>query len=78
MKALLATLIVIVGAYVLLGDSIERDPGAGSSTNTPISWADVPATAASAGTAGDVAYDANFFYVCTAASTWKRVPIAAW
>jgi hypothetical protein len=36
----------------------------------------VPATAASTGTAGQMAYDANYFYICTAANTWKRVAIA--
>ena len=47
-------------------------------TNTPVAWADVPATAGAAGTAGDVAYDSSFLYVCTATNTWKRVPIATW
>lgn len=35
-----------------------------------------PATAASAGTAGQIAWDASFLYVCVAANTWKRVAIA--
>lgn len=35
------------------------------------SWATVPATSIAAGTAGDIAYDANYLYVCTAASTWR-------
>lgn len=34
-----------------------------------------PATLASAGTAGQMAYDANYFYLCTALNTWKSVPL---
>lgn len=39
-------------------------------------WVAVPATAASAGTAGQVAYDATHFYVCVASNTWVRVLLA--
>lgn len=38
----------------------------------------VPASAAAAGTAGDISWDADFIYVCTATNTWKRVAIATW
>ena len=37
-----------------------------------------PASAAAAGTAGDVRYDADYIYICTATNTWKRVAIATW
>jgi hypothetical protein len=37
-----------------------------------------PATASSAGLAGQIAYDASYFYVCTATNTWKRVSITTW
>lgn len=39
-------------------------------------WSSAPATKTSTGTAGSVAKDANFFYVCTATDVWKRSPIA--
>lgn len=39
-------------------------------------WSTVPATAASTGTAGQVAYDATHFYVCIATNTWVRVSLA--
>jgi hypothetical protein len=39
-------------------------------------WAPVPATAGSAGTAGQVAYDATHFYICIATNTWVRCAIA--
>lgn len=37
-----------------------------------------PATASSAGTAGDVAWDSGFLYVCTATNTWKRAALSTW
>ena len=37
-----------------------------------------PATAASAGTLGEIRIDADYIYVCTATNTWKRVAIATW
>lgn len=40
--------------------------------------AGAPATATSPGAAGQVAWDADYFYVCTATDTWKRVALATW
>lgn len=37
-----------------------------------------PASATATGTAGEVAWDANYIYVCTATDTWKRVAISTW
>lgn len=37
-----------------------------------------PATATSAGTKGEFAYDSSYIYVCTANNTWKRVGITTW
>lgn len=37
-----------------------------------------PASAAAAGNTGDMAWDADYIYVCTATNTWKRVAIATW
>ena len=37
-----------------------------------------PASATSAGEAGDVVWTADYIYVCTATDTWKRVAIATW
>jgi len=39
---------------------------------------DAPATATSAGSAGQIAFDASYFYICVATDTWRRVGIAAW
>lgn len=42
------------------------------------SWTAAPAASGDPGTAGQVAYAANYFYVCVAPSTWKRTILAAW
>ena len=38
----------------------------------------VPASATATGTAGQIAYDSSYLYICTAANTWRRVAIASW
>jgi hypothetical protein len=37
-----------------------------------------PAANNSTGTAGDIRYDVDYIYICTATDTWKRVAIATW
>lgn len=37
-----------------------------------------PALASSSGTAGQIAYDSSYFYVCISSNTWKRVAISTW
>jgi len=37
-----------------------------------------PASASATGTQGQIAWDANYMYVCTATNTWKRVALATW
>lgn len=39
-------------------------------------WVEVPVNSASNGVAGQVAYEAGFFYVCVASNHWQRVAIA--
>jgi len=41
-------------------------------------WATVPSTATSTGTAGQVARDSSYLYVCIATNTWKRVALSSW
>ncbi len=43
-----------------------------------ISETKTPASASATGTAGDVCWDADYIYVCTATDTWKRVAISTW
>ena len=44
----------------------------------PVLPTHTPASATAAGTAGEVAWDANYIYICTATNTWKRVAISTW
>jgi len=38
----------------------------------------VPASASATGTAGEVAWDADYVYVCVATDTWKRAALSTW
>jgi len=43
-----------------------------------IATAKTPASATDTGTAGEICWDADYVYVCTATNTWKRTAIATW
>ena len=43
-----------------------------------LSVSKTPSSAADTGTAGDIAWDASYIYVCTTTNTWKRVAVATW
>ncbi len=40
--------------------------------------AKTPASASATGNAGDICWDANYVYVCTATNTWKRAALSTW
>ncbi len=44
--------------------------------NGIVNWQPKPATAASAGTPGMIAYDATHLYLCVQTNTWVRVALA--
>jgi hypothetical protein len=48
----------------------------GALGGSEVNWVSAPATMTSAGTAGQIAKDGNYIYVCTATNVWKRSPIA--
>ena len=43
-----------------------------------IDTAKTPSSASDTGTTGQIAWDSNYIYVCTATDTWKRTSIATW
>lgn len=47
-------------------------------TKARITTSQTPATSGAAGTQGDFAWDASYFYICTATNTWHRVAHATW
>lgn len=49
-----------------------------ATNGTGIQWVTPPTSASDPGTAGDVAYDESYFYVCTATDTWARTPLSSW
>jgi hypothetical protein len=46
--------------------------------NAKHSWSSVPASATSTGTAGQLAYDDDYCYICVAANKWKRFILTTW
>jgi hypothetical protein len=43
-----------------------------------VATAKTPASASDTGTTGEICWDANYVYVCTATNTWKRSAISTW
>ena len=68
--------------YTKSNNNLYFQDGAGTektvSFSAGASWSSAPATATSAGAAGDRAYDPNYYYVCVATNTWKRTALATW
>lgn len=58
--------------------ALMAEGGGGGGGGGGISWVSPPATSASAGTAGQVAYDTSYFYVCVSGNTWARTPLMEW
>jgi hypothetical protein len=57
------------------------DPAGGSAGNLTINGdliikSKTPASATDTGTAGEIAWDSSYFYVCTATNTWTRIALA--
>lgn len=42
-----------------------------------LQWVPAPASSADTGEAGQIAYDADYIYLCVATDTWKRVALEA-
>lgn len=40
--------------------------------------ANTPSSASDTGTAGEIAYDSDYIYICVATNTWKRAGLATW
>lgn len=73
-------------------EALRIDPNGrlGIGTTSPSSKLDVdddrlrlrqahtPASATDSGAQGDIAWDANHFYICTATNTWKRAALSSW
>lgn len=51
---------------------------ADGTTTKILTFSTVPASATATGIKGDIAYDANYMYVCTDANVWKRTELSTW
>lgn len=60
-------------SYTWSGHAWELTPAAGGLT-----WSSVPASPTASGTAGSIAYDANYLYTAVAANTWRRAAWQTW
>jgi len=58
--------------FILVGSSLS---GESSPYARVVS---VPASASDLGELNDIAFDANYLYICIATNTWMRVAIATW
>ncbi len=56
----------------LLADNLSGGGGGG------IVWVTPPATSTSPGTAGQVAYDSQYFYAATGTNQWTRTALSDW
>jgi hypothetical protein len=63
-------------AYIWAGAYIEV--GANGGGGAGISWSSVPASAFATGTAGQIAYDSDFFYVAVGSNRWERAALSTW
>ena len=54
--------------------SVTLGGGGGSG----LTWSSVPASPTATGAAGQIAYDADFFYTCVATNTWRRTALSTW
>jgi len=78
----------VAGTSVFNVDSTNSRVGIGTTSPTAaldvnsdtvrVRTARTPASATATGNAGDICWDVNYIYVCTATNTWKRTPISTW
>lgn len=52
-------------------DYIASANGLNIATSTPTNSTDT-------GSAGDIAWDSDYIYICTATNTWKRLALSTW
>jgi hypothetical protein len=58
--------------------TIAQVTGLQSALDLKLQWVGAPASKTATGTAGQLAYDANYLYICVATNTWRRSALAQW
>src|SRR5271155_5520277 len=69
------TLPQLIQKLCISGQVGERPTASGNSNTGTVSLVSAPTHSTSSGSAGMVAYDGNYWYVCTATNSWGRVAI---
>ena len=77
---------VTTTSFVLTNTIYERTIGSGVNVNgmsvkdgkipSTAAQVDAPSSSSDSGTAGDIAWDSDYLYVCTATGTWKRIALS--
>jgi hypothetical protein len=66
-----------VGQFVTGGTYPVNITGS-SSGSSGLSWSSVPSGSTDTGSAGQIAYDNNYFYIATSTNAWKRALLSKW
>ena len=61
-----------------IGTSSPSNPLDVNADSIRVRTAQTPTTASAAGNQGEIAWDADYIYVCTATNTWKRTALTTW
>jgi hypothetical protein len=64
-----------VGSGLTITDGVLAATGGGGSGLT---WSPAPASASATGTAGQIAYDGDYFYVAVGNNQWERAALSTW
>jgi hypothetical protein len=64
-------------AWVIDSNTFLTTSGAAATYQTRLSTT-IPTSSTASGTAGQIAYDSNFIYICVNANTWRRAAILPW
>jgi len=68
--------LAVTGTRVVIQNNTALDISSGSWIR--ISAFTTPTSSTATGTQGDLQFDANYIYVCTATNTWKRAALSTW
>jgi len=72
-----STITVPTAAFPDAAEQTLAVTGSGSG-GSGLTWSSVPASATATGTAGQIAYDASYQYICVATNTWVRATLEGW
>lgn len=68
----------LTGNLTMTGDQVITGNLTVGSDRVRVQFSRTPASAGATGTAGFLAWDTDYIYVCVGTNSWKRVPITAW